>query len=107
MANLKTIMITCTNANTAYNCATGTTSAPTSRNNALVGAEISIQNQGPNTAAIVTVGEAPVATGGIKLTYLSVESGRGFTSSSWQLPEIWVSADVAGTVVCVQIRKQV
>lgn len=109
MANVKTVAVTCTLANTAYNLATGTTAAPTTpRDNKLVGAEVTIQNQ--TTGSVLTFGGSDVVTvGGLKISYLGAFSMGSLTlgSSGVQLQDLWVTSDTGGAVVVVLLRKSV
>ena len=109
MANLKTIKVTCTAANTAYNVVTGTTVAPAvARDNTLVGQEVTIQNQ--TSGSVLTVGGSDVVSnGGIQVLYRGAYSLGNLTStfSGIQLQEFWVSSDTAGAVGIVQLRKAV
>lgn len=105
--NGKTVKITCTNANTAYNVVTGTTSAPTgARNSDYVGEEVTFQNQTSGTVASVG-GSDVVSTGGIQLSYLASATDRGGNPSAIQLQEYWVSSNTNGGVVLVRLRKRV
>lgn len=107
MSSLTTIRVVCTNANTAYNLVTGTTSAPTTaRDSNYVGDELTVQNQTANS--IVSLGGSNVVTvGGVQLTYQAVANSRSMTPTGIQLQEWWVSSNTPGTVVLVILRKRV
>ena len=114
MAGIKTIKITCTLANTAYNvvssdkAGSATTTAPSlPRDQAYVGEEVTFQNQTGGSTAVVG-GFDVVSNAGIIL----VDTGtaftiRGHTPSSIQLQEWYVSSSVASGVVVIQLRKHV
>jgi hypothetical protein len=111
MANVKTYVVTCTLANTAYNVLTGTTVAPTGPTNYVdKGCEITFQNQGSNSSAIIEVGGSDVVTlGGIELNGRSAAYtvGKKSSSSGIQASDWWVTSDIAGQVVVVQLIKSV
>jgi hypothetical protein len=103
--NIKTVKVTCTVANTAYNVVTGTTSAPTNRNKDYIGSEATFQNQ--TTGSVATVGASDVVSnaGIILIERGAAQTVRGVNPSAVQLQEWFVSSNVAGGIVVVQLRK--
>jgi len=112
MANSKTYKITCTNANTAYNVVTGTTSAPTTV------AEVGYANKGIGISfQCQTAGAAGFAGGSdvvsnAGITFLGPDGdydppASKLSSSGVQASEWWVSSDTAGAVIVVQLIKHV
>ncbi len=107
MAHVATFKVVCTLAETPYNVASGTTSAPTTpRSLVYVGQEATFQNQ--TSGSLATIGASDVVdNGGLILDYLVGETVRGNTPTSVQLQEWWVSSDTPGGIVVVQLRKLV
>lgn len=111
MSNVKTYIVTCTNANTAYNVLSGTTVAPTTPYApADKGCEITFQNQAATATTIMKIGGTDVVSlGGIRLngTDTSYTIGKKSTHSGIQSGDWWVTSDVAGQVCVVQLVKSV
>jgi hypothetical protein len=109
MANQKTYKITCTNANTAYNVVTGTTSPPTNTNftPANKGRGITFQCQTNGALGFYggsdVVSNAGIATTGPDGAYQP--SGGGPGSSGFQACDWWVASDTAGAIIVVQLTK--
>lgn len=108
MAGIKSIKITCTQANTAYNVVTGTTAAPTlPRDVNFVGEEATFQNQTTGSVATVGASDIIINCGIILASKGAAETVRGHNPSAIQLQEWWVSSDTPGGIVVVQLRKRV
>lgn len=109
MANIKIIRITCTDINTAYNAATGTTEAPTTaRDSDFVGQEATFQNQ--TAGSTVSIGGSDITVvGGLQIPYQGAFSlgGLGGSSTSIQLQDLWVTSSTAGGIVVILLRKAV
>jgi hypothetical protein len=107
MAQRKTFKVTCTAANTPYNVATGTTSAPTQANFTAdnKGRGIIFQCQ-TNGALGFAGGSDVVSLGGIAFlgpdgAYQPPDGGPG--SSGYQAHAWWVASDTAGAIIIVQL----
>jgi hypothetical protein len=111
MANVKTYVVTCTLANTAYNFLTGTIAAPTSQaTSADKGIEATFQNQAATTTTVFKVGASDVVTnGGVRLngTDAAYTVGKKSTASGIQPSDWWVTSDTAGQVVVMQLIKSI
>lgn len=108
MANFKTVKVTCTLANTAYNVATGTTGAPTSTSHTNAGRGLLVNVQ--HATAVATVGASDVVTnGGVRFTGENVTHSYPAmpNASAYRLEDVWVSSSVAGAVVVFQIVKHI
>lgn len=107
MASVKTIKITCTLPNTAYNVQTGTTSGPTARSTNFVGYEVIFQNQTSGTIGSVGGSDVVSNAGILLLDQGGSSSFTGVTPSAIWLGEWWVASDTASGVIVVQLRKAV
>ncbi len=107
--SVKTYKVTCTNANTAYNVLTGTTSAPTIVPVAAdKGRGITFQCQ-TNGAKGFAGGSDVSSNAGV--VFLGPDGAYSPavspTSSGYQAQDWWVSSDTAGAVIVVQLVKHV
>jgi hypothetical protein len=105
MASGKTIKVTCTAANTAYNVQTGTITGPTARNKDYVGVEANFQNQTDNSVASIGFSDVVSNAGIILIDKGTNETVRGVNPSAVNLADWWVSSDTAGGIVVVQLRR--